>query len=77
MDSTDASGNNVSTKKLIKSIKDNCDLEGYNVILMHDSDAKATTAKALPKIIKWAQKEGYEFKALTMDSPASHHKVNN
>lgn len=77
VDSTDASGNNVSTKKMIKSIKDNCDLEGYNVILMHDSDAKATTAKALPKIIKWAQKEGYEFKALTMDSPASHHKVNN
>ena len=44
---------------------------------MHDSDAKETTAKALPKIIEWAKKEGYEFKAMTMDSPAVHHKVNN
>ena len=77
VDSTDASGNNVSAKKLIKSVKKNCDLEKANVILMHDSNAKETTAKALPKIIKWAQEEGYEFKSLTMDSPAAHHKVNN
>ena len=68
VDSTDASGNNVPVKKLIKSVENNCDLEKSNVILMHDSDAKKTTAKALPKIIEWAQKEGYEFKAITMDA---------
>ena len=77
VDSTDASGNNVSAKKLIKSVKENCDIEKSNVILMHDSDAKETTAKALPKIIEWAQEEGYEFKAFTLDSPSVHHKVNN
>ena len=77
VDSTDASGNNVSAKKLIKSVKKNCDLEKANVILMHDSNAKKTTAKALPKIIEWAQKEGYVFKALTLDSPSAHHRVNN
>ena len=77
VDSTDASGNNIPVNKLINSVKDNCDPEKFNVILMHDSDAKETTAKALPKIIEWAKKEGYEFKAMTMDSPAVHHKVNN
>ena len=77
VDSTDASGNNVSAKKLIKSVKKNCDLEKANVILMHDSNAKKTTAKALPKIIEWAQEEGYEFKAFTLDSPSAHHRVNN
>ena len=77
VDSTDASGNNIPAKKLIKSVKKNCDLETYNIILMHDSDAKKTTAEALPKIIEWAKKEGYKFKALTLDSPSSHHKVNN
>ena len=29
------------------------------------------------QILKAAQEEGYEFKALTLDSPTSHHKVNN
>lgn len=77
VDSTDASGNNVSSKRLIESVKKNCDIEKFNVILMHDSDAKKTTAKALPKIIEWAQKEGYVFKAITLDSPSVHHKVNN
>ena len=77
VDSTDASGNNIPAKKLIKSVKANCDPENYNVILMHDSDAKKTTAEALPKIIEWAQKEGYEFKAMTLDGPSVHHKVNN
>ena len=77
VDSTDASGNNISAKKIIKSVEKNCDLEKYNVILMHDSDAKKTTAKALPKIIEWAQEEGYVFKAMTTDGPSVHHKVNN
>lgn len=77
VDSTDASGNSVPAKKLIESVKENCSPERSNVILMHDSDAKKTTAEALPKIIEWAQEEGYVFKAMTMDSPAVHHKVNN
>lgn len=77
VDSTDASGNNIPVKKLIKSVKENCDPEKFNVILMHDSDAKKTTAEALPKIIEWAQEEGYEFKAMRTDLPSIHHKVNN
>lgn len=77
VDSMDASGNNIAVKKIIKSVEKNCDKDSYNVILMHDSDAKETTAKALPKIIEWAQEEGYVFKAMTPGSPTVHHRVNN
>ena len=77
VDSTDASANRVPAKTLIKSVKKGCRKDTFNVILMHDSDAKKTTAKALPEIIKWAKKEGYVFKAMTVDSPTVHHPVNN
>ena len=77
VDSTDASGNNIPVKQLVDSVKRNCSKDTYNVILMHDSDAKETTAKALPKIIEWAQNEGYKFKAMKITSPTIHHRVNN
>lgn len=77
VDSTDASANSVPAKRIIASVKAGCDPEKYNIILMHDSDAKGTTAEALPAIIKWAKKEGYEFRAMTPACPTYHHKVNN
>ena len=77
VDSTDASGNGIPVEQIVSSVKNNCSKDGYNVILMHDTDAKGTTAKALPKIIKWAKKEGYTFKAMTPNSPMVHHGVNN
>ena len=77
VDSTDATGNNVPVDQLVQSVKDGCSKKTYNVILMHDTDAKGTTAKALPKIIKWAKKKGYTFKAIEPDSPMVHHGVNN
>ncbi|MBQ9061011.1 MAG: DUF5011 domain-containing protein [Firmicutes bacterium] len=77
VDSTDASGNGIPVDTIIQSVKDGCSKDGYNVVLMHDTDAKGTTAKALPKIIKWGKKKGYKFKAITPDSPMVHHGVNN
>ena len=77
VDSTDASGNNIPVDQIVSSVKNSCSKKTYNVILMHDTDAKGTTAKALPKIIKWAKKKGYVFKAMTPDSPTVHHPVNN
>ena len=77
VDSTDASANSIPAKRIIASVKAGCDPEKYNIILMHDSDAKETTAEALPAIIKWAKKEGYEFRAMTPNCPTYHHKVNN
>ena len=77
VDSTDASGNNVPVKTLVSHVKKGCSKKTYNVILMHDSDAKMTTAKALPEIIEWGLEEGYTFKAMSPGCPTVHHPVNN
>lgn len=77
VDSTDASGNNIPVSTLVRNVQEECDPDNYNVILMHDSDAKGTTAEALPKIIRWGKKEGYRFRAMSINSPTVHHDVNN
>lgn len=77
VDSTDASGNNVPADRLIASVKKECSKNTFNVVLMHDTDAKATTVKALPEIIEWGLEEGYSFKAITKNSPTFHHRINN
>ncbi len=74
-DSTDASGNNVPVEQLVKNAT-SCSSQHIN-ILMHDTDAKDTTVKALPKIIKYYREKGYTFKAITVDSYSAHHSVNN
>ena len=74
-DSTDASGNHVPVEKLVANATSG---KGKHInILMHDTDAKDTTVKALPKIIEHYRAQGYVFKALTVDSYAPHHHVNN
>ncbi len=77
VDSRDASGNNVNADIIVRSVKRNCKKDTFNVVLMHDSDTKSTTAKALPEIIQWGKREGYIFKAMTANSPTIHHDVNN
>lgn len=74
-DSTDASGNHVPVEKIIAAATSS-NAKHIN-ILMHDTDAKDTTVKALPKIIEHYRKLGYAFKGLTTDSYAPHHHVNN
>lgn len=74
-DSTDASGNNVPEGKLVSEATSSS--AKHINILMHDTDAKDTTVKALPKIIEHYRQQGYAFKELTKDSYAPHHHVNN
>lgn len=66
--SGDASANNVSAKKILKNIKKESDGNNSCCVLMHDTDAKGTTVKALRKIIKYYISEGYTFDVLTADS---------
>ena len=77
VDSTDASGNNVSKNKIINSIKNGSKGKGDICILMHDTGAKKTTVEALPEIICYLRAEGYRFEALTTESPVFHHGINN
>lgn len=74
-DSTDASGNNIPAKTLVKNATSST-AQHIN-ILMHDTDAKGTTVEALPDIIKYYRSHGYAFEALTIDSYPAHHSVNN
>lgn len=77
VDSNDASANSVSAERIVSSVKKECSEDTYNVILMHDSASKETTADALPEIIEWALEEGYTFKAMEKGGPTIHQRVNN
>lgn len=46
-----------------------------SVVLFHDT--KKTTVDAIDRLLTWGKKNGYAFKALTVDSPPMHHGVNN
>ena len=45
------------------------------VVLMHD--IKLTTANALDNILNTLTNKGYQFAALSVDSPTAHHRINN
>lgn len=74
-DSTDASGNNIPVDTLVKNATSS-NADQIN-ILCHDTDAKGTTVSALPQIIEYYKSRGYSFKAITPNSFAPHHGINN
>lgn len=77
VDSTDASGNNISKARILSSVKNNCKGKSNICILMHDTAAKKTTVDALPEMISYLKAQGYRFDALTTSSPIFHHGLNN
>ena len=48
-----------------------------NVVLMHDSYGKDTTAEALKTVIEYGLENGYTFAALSSNTPPVHHPINN
>lgn len=46
-------------------------------VLMHDSDTKTTTVKALPEIIEGLMKMGYSFEPITPETYGYHHNTLN
>ena len=73
--SGDASGNNVAVNKIIK---ESTSSKANNIMLLaHDTRAKSTTVKALPKIIEHYQALGYTFKGIDDTTYTPHHHVNN
>lgn len=47
----------------------------YYIILQHD--IKPNSIEAVKKVIEYGLKNGYEFKALDINSPTAHHEINN
>ncbi len=77
VDSTDASGNNVSVSKIVNNIKTYGGKSKQDVVLMHDTAAKNTTVQALPQIIEFYISKGYTFAPLTVQTPQVAHGINN
>lgn len=86
VDSGDAVSNSQPATQLIKNIKNGIIYEISNgkyefkkdiCILMHDAEVKKSTVEALPQMIKYLRKCGYEFEVLGEDSAVFHHGVNN
>lgn len=48
-----------------------------NVVLMHDFENNYKTLNALRDIIRYGKQNGYTFKAITEETPPSHHRINN
>ena len=59
--SGDAEGNNLSVDTLLARTNETLGEKNSVVILMHDSQTKATTVEALPQIIALFRDRGYEF----------------
>jgi len=77
VDSGDASGNSVSSSRIISNIKNNCGSQKTAIILMHDAPSKSTTVTALPSIIEYLKSKNYQILPITEDTPQMHHAVNN
>ena len=75
--SGDASGNNIPRNEIYANVTQGLSRDGYNVVLMHDTSAKATTADALQDIIDYARANNYSFWSITANMPAIHHGIAN
>ena len=74
--SEDASGKPISAEQIIANI--NQQIEGYTRvdILMHDSNPKTETVRALPGIIESLQNAGYQIRPITNNTkPIQHVKA--
>lgn len=76
VDSSDAGGAK-SIEEVYNNVTSGLKPGRTNVVLMHDSNNKEYTIGALAAIIDFALNEGYEFKAITSDTPQVTHKVAN
>ncbi len=77
VDSEDAEGNNVDVDRIIDSVESGLSPDRANVVLMHDTNTKQTTADALQEIIDYGVDHGYDFYPITRETPEVHHEVNN
>lgn len=73
--SNDAAGNTMPVGNIV-SHATACGANHIN-ILFHDSAAKTTSVKALPKVIEYYKARGYTFKPISDGSYQPHHGVNN
>ncbi|MBU3159761.1 polysaccharide deacetylase [Clostridium frigoris] len=74
VDALDGVNPNLSVPQLIKNAKIIKGNENAAIILMHCNSNNKNTVKSLPGIIKYYIHLGYEFKAITKDTPEYYYK---
>lgn len=77
IDSGDASGYNISKTKIANNTIDGLRKKRTNIVLMHDTGSKETTADALQKVIDYGNNNGYVFEAITEETQKVQHKPYN
>ncbi|MGL5617245.1 MAG: polysaccharide deacetylase family protein [Sarcina sp.] len=60
----DAENRNYSVNELVENTKKSSVGKNHVVVLMHDTDKKYLTVRALPEIIEYFKGEGYSFKVM-------------
>ncbi|MBQ7288170.1 MAG: polysaccharide deacetylase family protein [Clostridia bacterium] len=75
--SNDAVKGMSSKQTIYSSVTENLRYSRNNIVLMHDTAAKTTTADALQDIINYGKNHAYVFEALTDAIPPYHHRIQN
>ena len=75
--SSDAQSGGASAAVILRSVQKGLMPGKENIVLMHDSSAKGTTADALQGIIDYCNNNGYTMLPITSATPAITHRVNN
>ena len=75
--SGDAAGGTVPAAGIYANVTSGLRHNRGNVVLMHDTDAKGTTAAALQDIITYGKNRGYTFAPLSPGNGEYHHRVSN
>ena len=74
VDSDDA-GSTTDTQKIVQNIIDGCEGRRASIVLQHD--IKDYSVAAVEDVLLWGLKNGYQFSALDLSSPTSHHGIAN
>lgn len=75
--SEDATSNHLPAKKIAANVCSGLKKDRSNIVLMHDTSAKQTTADALQSIINYGKSNGYGFYPVTADTVPVHQKIMN
>ncbi len=68
-------GETTSTAQVVKNITSNLGNGSTYMVLQHD--IKGFSVNAVEEVIKYALAKGYTFRAITMETPTVHHRINN
>lgn len=75
--SNDAEGGTHSADSIVANVVGGLEWGRTNIVLMHDTSAKKTTAEALQRIIDYGKENGFGFYPITQDTVPIHQAVLN